>query len=170
MLRSLDRWLTAFENICLATGMGVAVVIATIQVILRYFADTGIYWAEEVVVYTIVWTAFLSAGAGVRSGEHLSVELINLLMRGRLAGPLARIIDFIGVAAGIALAVLGTEFVKSAFEYGQRSAALELPMWIVYLCIPLAGLLLTIRFIQRIVFPPERGNGDPNEIEVGACR
>ena len=169
MLKTLDRWLTAFETVCLAAGTAVAVSIATIQVFLRYFFGTGFFWAEELVVYTIVWTAFLAASAAIRSGEHLSVEIINLLARGRMSQAIvARTIAVVGVVASASLAVFGTGFVMVAHEFGQLSPALQIPMWIVYLVIPLAGVLMTIRFAQRLFGLPPSTDGLP-AAENGAC-
>lgn len=168
MLRSLDRWLTGFENFCLAAGTAVAVTVATVQVILRYVGGTGLFWAEELVVYTIIWTTFLAAGAAVRSGEHLTVELINLAVGERYIGALARAIGVIGAVAGIALTVFGAELVLTARDYGQLSPALQLPMWIVYLAMPLSGALMTIRLVQQAIAPPRRGHG-PARVEDVLC-
>ncbi len=79
--------------------------------------DHPIEEVAELVVYTIVWTAFIAAGAGVRSGKHLTIELIKLVMRGRFSRPLARIIAVIGAVSGRALTVLGIGFVLSAEEF-----------------------------------------------------
>lgn len=168
MLRSLNCGLTAFENFCLAAGIAVAVTVATAQVILRYVGGTGLFWAEELVVYTIVWTTFLAAGAAVRSGEHLTVELINLAVGERYIGALTRVIGVVGAVAGVALAVFGTELVLTARDYGQLSPALQLPMWIVYLAMPLSGVLMTIRFVQQVITPPRRGHG-PAQVEDVLC-
>lgn len=168
MLAALDRGLTAFENFCLAAGTALAVTIATLQVILRYVGGTGLFWAEELVVYTIVWTTFLAAGAAVRSGEHLTVELINLAVGDRNMGVLARVIGVVGAAAGVALTVFGTELVLTARDYGQLSPALQLPMWIVYLAMPLSGVLMTIRFLQQVIAPPRRGHS-PARVEDIVC-
>lgn len=153
MFATLDRWLTAFENVTLALGTGVAVAVATVQVVLRYTLGIGIFWAEELVVYAIVWTAFIAAGAAVRSGEHLAAELLLVMLSERYVEFLRRVIGILGIVGGVALLVLGSELVRSAQEYGQQSPALELPMWIVYLAIPLSGALMIIRFTQQLLSP-----------------
>jgi C4-dicarboxylate transporter DctQ subunit len=163
MLATLDRWLTAFETACLAAGTAVAVVVATVQVFLRYFFGTGFFWAEEVTVYACIWTAFLAAGLAVRGGEHLSVEMIQLVAGKRHARTLARLIAVAGLAAAAALLVYGIAFVESARDFGQTSPALQCPMWIIYLVLPLSGALMSIRFIQQIISP-----SGPGRSAVGA--
>ena len=153
MLHKADRWLTAFETLFLALGTAVAVGIATVQVVLRYVGGTGLFWAEELTIYTIIWTAFMAAGAGVRTGTHLTVELLQVALGERYTRTLARMVGVLGVLSGAGLAYYGTEFVLTARDYGQVSAALQVPMWMVYLVLPLSGVLLVIRFLQQIVSP-----------------
>lgn len=159
MLAMVYRGLTAFENFCLGAGTALAVTVATIQVILRYVGGTGFFWAEELVVYTIIWTTFLAAGAAVRTGEHLTVELIHLVLGRRYNVSIARVIGVVGLAGAVALTILGLELVMTQQQYGQLSPALQLPMWIVYLAMPLSGLLMAIRFIQQIVTRPTAYHG-----------
>jgi C4-dicarboxylate transporter DctQ subunit len=150
VLTAADRWLTVFETSFLAIGTAVAVSVATVQVILRYLGGTGLFWAEELTVYIIVWTAFLSAGAAVRTGEHLTVEILQVTLGPRFAAMMTRIVGVVGALSAAALTVYGIQFVLVAYEYGQLSSALQIPMWIVYLVVPLSGMLLVIRFIEQI--------------------
>jgi C4-dicarboxylate transporter DctQ subunit len=159
VLRVAERWLTGFEVLALGIGTAVAVSVATLQVILRYIGGTGFFWAEELTVYTIVWTAFLSAGAAVRTGEHLTVEVLHVIVGGRLAPMLGRICAILGVLSGVALLVYGAQFVLVTYEYGQLSSALQLPMWIVYLVLPISGLLVAIRYLQQILGRESREAG-----------
>lgn len=153
MWRSIDRWLTAFETVCLAAGTAVATVVATAQVLLRYFGGTGLFWAEELTVYVLIWTAFIAAGAAVRSNDHLTVELLQVTLRPQHQRTLHRIVAVIGLLGGAALLVYSVEFVDTVYEYEQLSPALQWPMWIVYLALPLCGVLLCLRFAQQIFAP-----------------
>ncbi|MGD9767445.1 MAG: TRAP transporter small permease [Pseudolabrys sp.] len=153
MWRSIDRWLTGFETACLAAGTAVATLVATAQVLLRYFGGTGLFWAEEFVVYVLIWTAFIAAGAAVRGNDHLSVELLQVALAPRYQRALHRIVAVIGLLSGAALLVYSIEFVETVYDYEQLSPALQWPMWIVYLALPLCGVLLCLRFTQQIFAP-----------------
>lgn len=152
MIDRLDRWLARTESACIAAGTGVAAALATVQVVLRYAFGMGIYWAEEVVVYCIIWTAFIAASAAIRSNDHLSVEIIRMFAPARLAATADRLASIIGAAAGLSLMVLGAQLVRSAYEFEQQSSALEMPMWLVYLIIPISGALMALRFVHRCFF------------------
>lgn len=160
MWRSIDRWLTVFETACLAAGTAVATVVATAQVLLRYFGGTGLFWAEELTVYVLVWTAFIAASAAVRSNDHLTVELLQVALGPKLQRVLHRIVAVVGLLSGAALLVYSVQFVETVYDYEQLSPALQWPMWIVYLALPLCGLLLCLRFAQQIFAPTPAEHGE----------
>jgi TRAP-type C4-dicarboxylate transport system permease small subunit len=46
------------------------------NVIGRYIFSTPVYWAEEIMVFLVVWTVFLAAGSITYRGAHLNMDLI----------------------------------------------------------------------------------------------
>ena len=98
-----------------------------------------------------VWMAKFGAAYGVRTGIHVGVDvLINKLdTRNR-----NRFIVF-GLLAGAVFTAtvgsLGANFVWHMSQTDQTSPDLELPMWLVYLAIPLGSYLMCFRFIQVMV-------------------
>jgi C4-dicarboxylate transporter DctQ subunit len=95
-----------------------------------------------------VWMAKFGAAYGVRTGIHVGVDvLINQLSpknRGRFI--------IFGLLAGAfftgTVGTLGANFVWEIGHTEQVSADLELPMWIVYLAVPLGSYLMCFRFLQ----------------------
>jgi TRAP-type C4-dicarboxylate transport system permease small subunit len=50
-----------------------------LNVILRYFFKTGLYWSEEVATACFVWSVFIGAAAGYKHKAHVGVDmLVNL--------------------------------------------------------------------------------------------
>jgi len=159
MLRYLDHleeWLIAFL-------MGGATLLIFVAVLHRYAAGVPVpvlqdallkihlSWAQELCIYMFIWMAKFGAAYGVRTGIHVGVDvLINRLdpgMRRRyiLFGLLAGAL-FTGVVGS-----LGANYVWAIGHTDQTSADLELPLWIVYLCIPCGSYLMCFRFLQVAV-------------------
>lgn len=154
------KFLDHLEEWLIATLMGAATLIIFIAVLHRYlsgFAIPGVQdfliklntsWAQELTIYMFVWMAKFGAAYGVRTGIHVGVDvLINQLkpsrrnqfvILGLLAGAL-----FTGVVG-----TLGTSFVWAIAHTDQTSADMEIPMWWVYLAIPLGSYLMCFRFLQ----------------------
>lgn len=54
----------------------VAVAINIINVIARYVFSDPIFWAEEVLIFIVIWTVFIVAGSITYRGAHLNMDLI----------------------------------------------------------------------------------------------
>ena len=105
-------------------------------------------WAQELCIFMIVWMAKFGAAYGVRTGIHVGVDiLVN-----RLVGTPRRVLVIAGMFAGAfftAIAgVLGAHLVWHIAGTGQISPDLEMPMWIVYLALPLGSFLMCFRFLE----------------------
>jgi C4-dicarboxylate transporter DctQ subunit len=153
LLDHLEEWLIALL-------MGGATILIFVAVLHRYAAGTPIpvvqdwflkidlSWAQELCIYMFVWMAKFGAAYGVRTGIHVGVDvLINQLppkwrkayvLVGLLLGAL-----FTGIIASF-----GAYFTWGMAHTDQTSPDLEIPKWIVYLCIPLGSALMCFRFLQ----------------------
>ena len=153
ILDHLEEWL-------IATLMAAATLIIFVAVVHRYAAGVSIpgiqdflislnlSWAQELCIYMFIWMAKIGAAYGVRTGIHVGVDvLINALSTdwrkkfvvfGLLAGAL-----FTGVVAAFAI-----RFVYELYHTEQVSADLEMPMWLVYMGLPIGSSLMCFRFLQ----------------------
>src|SRR5271157_1727811 len=154
------KWLDHLEEWLIALLMGGATLIIFVAVIHRYAASLPIpvvqdwllalnfSWAQEACIYMFVWMAKFGAAYGVRTGIHVGVDVVinHLPERGR------RACIFFGLAAGAlftgVVAAFGATFVWQLAHTNQTSPDMELPMWLVYLAIPLGSGLMCFRFLQ----------------------
>ena len=154
------KYLDRFEEIIISFLMGAATLLIFVAVVHRYAAGWPIpgvqdalikfdlSWAQELCIYMFVWMAKFGAAYGVRTGIHVGVDvLINLLpprwqksyvMFGLLAGAFFTAI----------IGSFGAVFTWDMAHTDQTSPDLEIPKWIVYLCIPLGSYLMSFRFLQ----------------------
>jgi C4-dicarboxylate transporter DctQ subunit len=154
VLKILDR----LEEILIASLMAAATLLIFVAVLHRY--GTGIpflypylikihlSWAQELCIYMFVWMAKFGAAYGVRTGIHVGVDvLVNLAKP-----PLRRIVVMFSLLAGAlftgVIGTMGAKFVIALMGTDQVSPDLELPRWIVFLCIPLGSYLMCFRFLQ----------------------
>jgi len=152
-LDHLEEWFIAFLMAAATLIIFVAVVHRyasglPIPVIQDFLLQLNTSWAQELTIYLFVWMAKFGAAYGVRTGIHVGVDvLIN-----RLHTPLKKKFILFGLLAGASftgiIAALGADFVYELSGTSSTSEVLELPIWIVYLAIPLGSSLMCFRFLQ----------------------
>lgn len=107
-------------------------------------------WAQEACIYLFVWMAKFGAAYGVRTGIHVGVDILAE----RLEGAARKTITTIAMSGGVVFTAIitwiGTDFVWHVRAGGQVSPDLEMPMWIIYLAVPLGSALMCFRFIQAL--------------------
>jgi C4-dicarboxylate transporter, DctQ subunit len=154
LLRILDR----LEEVLIATLIAAATLLIFIAVLHRYLSGIPVLfplmhqihlsWAQELCIYMFVWMAKFGAAYGVRTGIHVGVDVVVNQLSPRARKPVV----LFGVLAGAfftaIIGTMGAKFVIELMDTDQVSPDLELPRWIVFLCIPLGSYLMCFRFLQ----------------------
>ena len=148
----IDAALTFLERTTVALLLLVAVVILVADVALRAFFGLALAWAAELTRYAIVWLVFIGGAIGARSGAHISIDVLGAVLPPRMAHRLAQFAALIAAGTTAMLAWYGWTLVSQMKQFGQTSASLEWPMWVVYLAIPTGCTLMSVRFIQNAFF------------------
>lgn len=147
----MNYYLNIFEDNIIAIFLLFATGLITLNVILRYFFGWGIYWSVEMVRYLIIWLTFVGASVHVRKGTNLSIDLIEKNMNKKQLRILKIFYGIVGLLFSLALTVFGISIIKGTIHFQQMSPALQIPMFIPYLSIPLGFGLCSIRYIQDII-------------------
>ena len=132
--------------------MGVTSVIIFAQVIARYGFQSSLSWSEEVSRYMFIWLIYLGISYAVKTDRHIRGDILltsNLLSEtGKKI--LCLIADCIFLGFAIVMAYIGFEVASVVARRGQITASTEIPMWVIYLAVPLGYALCTIRLVQRL--------------------
>ncbi len=131
----------------LALGVGIA------QVIGRYLdpAD-AIDWAEEVIVYLVVWATMIVSSQLVRGDGHVRPDLVLRLLppQGQRWAEMFNCLVALVFCAGMVW--YGGGIVRTSWMLDETSStALAFPMWLYYLALPVGGALMLVRYGIRFV-------------------
>ncbi|HLT90852.1 MAG TPA: TRAP transporter small permease [Woeseiaceae bacterium] len=129
----------------LALLLAVMVACVTWQVVSRYVLGSPSSWTEELARFLLIWIGLLGGAYAYHVKMHLGLDLLSQKLSPGARRVQARFIH----AAVILFSVVvllggGLSLIGLSLELGQYSAALELPMWVVYLSLPLSGLMLVV--------------------------
>ena len=154
MLRILDR----LEEILIASLIAAATVVIFVAVVHRYAVGfpllypylfgINLAWAQELCIYMIIWVAKFGAAYGVRTGIHVGVDVLVNNLNPTYRKPVVLFSLFCGALFTGVVGTMGASFVIGLYPTDQTSPDLEIPSWIVYLCIPFGSYLMCFRFLQ----------------------
>ena len=126
---------------------GIAVNFA--NVLGRYLFLAPIVWAEEIMIYSMVWMVFIGAVLVSWDGHHLRMDFFSIMM----PSPFKEIMNFTGVVCFllVAIFVLPQTFTVTElmFRLDQRSVVAEIPMVIPHFAILLGFIMMFVVIVWR---------------------
>ena len=126
-----------------------AIAINFANVVARRLFDAPFVWAEEILVFIIVWMVYTGAVLISWQGKHLAMDLVSSRLRG-LPGILMQMLSAtIVMALSIFVVSHSYGIILTFMETGQRSIAADIPMYVPHLAIPLGFVLIFIATVLR---------------------
>lgn len=119
-------------------------------VILRYGLNLPTTWQDEIGRYLVVWGTLIGASVALRDNTHIRVELLYQLFPKKFQHWINIFANLVSMVFFIFLIVYGTELVLDKLATGQKSTG-GVPLWFIYIIVPLTGLILTVRITERLV-------------------
>jgi len=121
-----------------------------VNVFMRYLFHFPIFWAEELVRYLMVWMIFVGTSQVTKFRGHVAIDIVPRILSRRANTILAIIVNLVCISFCFILAYYSLKQMLRVRAAHQISPAMELPMWIAYLSIPLGTVLMLVRYIQQI--------------------
>ena len=123
------------------------------QVLSRYFfPQVAISYAEEFIVYLLIWAIMIVSSQLVRTDSHVRPDLVRHLVPPAVARWMEVFNCVVAIAVCGALTWYGWEIVRTALLIDEHSSSdFQFPMWIYYAALPTGGLLMAIRYAVRLI-------------------
>lgn len=164
---ALWSFLDKFESHVCRVLLAIFVTLLFVQILARQIFGFSITWIEELSVILFVWFAYFGASYAARMAAHNRVTFqFNTLTR-----PQARIIEAIGDLFWIGFNLIfiwySVEFISRLKPF-VKAQTLGWEMRWVYLVLPIAFILMTLRIIQVNYLKLYLGIDprDPDRVEV----
>ncbi len=155
--RWLDRLLSPLEVGVSIASIVAAVAFLTADIALRVTVNISLAWANEATRYAIVWMVFFGAGRAARDGAHITIDALQEVLPANAARVVARAGCFLSAAGCAVLGWYSAVLVHYMTQFRQLSPSLEIPLWIVYLALPIGFAIMTLRFLQAAIRLPVPG-------------
>jgi TRAP-type C4-dicarboxylate transport system permease small subunit len=134
------------EEVVLAVLLSAMIVLASLQILLRSFLETGITWVGPLLRVLVLWIGLLGAVAAGREGRHITIDVLSRLLRGRMLAAVGALTSAFTAAVAAALAYHGARFVVS--EYRFESVAFSgVPAWAFEVVIPFSFAVIALQYL-----------------------
>ena len=155
-LKKIIAIVTKAELSISAVTFAAMVVCYFISVVNRNFIKASMPWTEEVALYAMVYMALLGTELGLRDGTQVSVTALTSKLEGKTAGKVLELIARVVLIVFVFMIFRnGISLVAKQIQTGQTSPVLKIPMYLLYLSLPISfGLTLVsqvLMFIGRLL-------------------
>jgi len=135
-----------------AFGITAGVAVAFTNVVARYAFDASLVWATELTIFLFLWSAFFGAAYCFKKDAHIAVTIILDIVPSKLAKIMLLLSHTVTIVFLLAIAYYGYQYLFLLIDLDERSIDLwDLPMWIVYLVIPIAFFFSAYRVGEKII-------------------
>ncbi|MDF4202303.1 TRAP transporter small permease [Maribacter sp. SA7] len=123
--------------------MSVMVINVLWQVFTRYVTGNPSSFTDELARFLMIWIGVLGAAYVSGRNLHVAIDILPLRQSKKTQKKLKIIVTILIILFVLfAFVIGGSRLVYISYVLGQQSPALQLPLAVVYLIIPISGLLI----------------------------
>ena len=148
MLKWLDKHL---EEYILFVILVIMTIIMGVQIFSRFILQNSLSWSEELVRYLFVWSAFIGVPYCIKRGTSIKIDQFRNMMPVPFQKTLLYIDKIIIGILFMIITIYAFNLVKTSFNRGTTSPALELKVWKVQSSILVGSTLAFIRNLQNFI-------------------
>lgn len=149
-LRSFNDIISKIEMWFLVTLVLFMIFLSFLQVLLRNFFEGGFNWADLALRNIVLWVGFMGASLATRENRHITVDALTKFFPHTWKVASDILVSLFSIFVGGIFIWASMQFVLTEFE-SKSIAFLGIPFWVVELVIPIGFLMITLRFILKII-------------------
>ncbi len=154
IVRKINGGVVKVEKVVLAVMLIVMMILAFLQVLLRFVFKSPLPWSEGLLTYLFVWSSFIGAALGMNTMEHFCIDaLVDLLPE-----KVQRIIEgfiyllLLSVSVFLVYKGYGLAIAQKMIRMPSMKASMVMP----YMCIPVSFCLIAIHSLCNLILMFDR--------------
>lgn len=166
--RPFLKWLDNLETLLCELLLATFVLLLFAQIVARQVFQYSIAWSEELSTYMFVWFAYLGAVVAAKMSAHNRVTFHLQFMPKAVAKSMLVLADLLWVAFNSYFVYLSYDFVFHRMNLFWKSQTLGVPMKYLYMILPVAFTLMSIRILYNVYLTVFKGVEliDPEAAEI----
>ncbi len=162
--RIIDR----FIELLVIVVMTALVIDVVWNVVSRYLLESPSSFSVELASFLLIWIGLFGSAYATGKKEHIAIELFPQWVEKKGEDKKRKLDHLINLLiimfSFFVLVIGGIRLVYIVFQMGQVSATMQIPMGIVYLCLPISGLLIIFYAAHEMIY------GLPEDIKESTRR
>ena len=146
IIARLDRLGRLVENSMLVVLLTSMILLASSQIILRNFFDSGFVWADELLRILLLWTAMFGAVAASRENRQIAIDVLSRFLPGRWKNLAMTLVQFFTAAVSGLIAWHSYRFVNDSRMFEDLLMG-DWPAWVFQSVIPLGFAMIAYRYL-----------------------
>ena len=163
VLHRIYTSLLATETFLLLFFLFLAILLASTQILLRNFFDTGIYWADSALRVLVLWIGMIGAMFASRNKKHIRIDILSHYLPEKLRNNVWRVTEFLTAIVCAIVAFYSIEFIRDEYADGLIAFAM-VPVWLCETIIPVAFTVMSLRYFIYSILPGYLLNPEPSDI------
>lgn len=155
LLKRIDSFLNMLEGGLLIVILGVMMVLAFLQVVLRNAFSEGILWADILTRHLVLWIGFLGAALASSNERHISIDALTRFLSPRTRTAVKALTNLFTAVICYFLLRASQTFVANEI-LDERMIYGGIPSWYAEVIIPVGFGLLVIHFTIRALLNGQR--------------
>ena len=148
-MANIRKVMSKILSVASAVLLSFMTVLVLWQVFTRYVLDNPAAFTEELVKYSLMWTAFIGAAYAFFTRDHMALTLIKDKVTGVKHKILVSFIDILILLLAVFVFIIGG-FMLALSARQEFSALLGIPRSLVYAITPISGIFITIAQIINL--------------------
>jgi TRAP-type C4-dicarboxylate transport system permease small subunit len=146
IIEKFNMWIEKAETIVLVLVLGIMVIFAFLQVVLRNIFNEGILWGDIFLRHLVLWVGFLGASLATREKKHINIDLFSRFMSDKGKAYIRFFTNLFSVFICYLLTDASWTFVQDEKMIGTIIFT-DIPAWYFQTIIPIGFFLMSFRFL-----------------------
>jgi len=152
LIKQIAHWVDHnLEETMVVIALAMMTTLIFFQTTSRIMIGNTPYWTQELAQFIQVYFVYIAATYAIKKDAHVRITLIKNILP-QFLHKFFELVGYIGFFCfSMILLIWGTSLCLEIKGFNQLTSALQIPMFIPYLAVPLGGLAMSIRLIQRMI-------------------
>jgi C4-dicarboxylate transporter DctQ subunit len=145
IINSINNTFAKIESILLIIILFSMILLAFLQVILRNFFSTSIFWGDTFLRHLVLWIAFIGASLATKENRHINIDVLSRSLPKSAKKVTGIIVNLFASTVCFFLLRAAITFLKYEKQSGSTLFK-EIPVWIFQMIIAIGFGLMMLRF------------------------